>query len=219
MGIAETWLKVLQEAELARNYDKSPALKGTRRAWNPVVERLLPSLLVIEATSVLDDALEDQIVTRAISMPAKYRNTFGGRARYFADNHLFADPDDVEKLRLLRNKLGHEAGRGVYWSDLDAALTTVHQELQHFGYVGARPEYEYYSKRYKVRRSEDENFKKAQDFEIGLNEDGRFASSIGWTIYFSPREYDDSAELDDLGMMLDMVERLKDPPKGADGPD
>jgi hypothetical protein len=76
--IATSWRQLLLEEVAARNYWQSYLLHGFASHRDPLLDRLLPSLLYIKAVTILDDALEAVIAPRGLVMPKKYRDSLQG---------------------------------------------------------------------------------------------------------------------------------------------
>ncbi|MEY2476785.1 MAG: hypothetical protein QOG87_2100 [Actinomycetota bacterium] len=202
----EVWLLFLQQMVLARGYAvpyelaqgklrKEDALPGPE---NPVLEKLLTSLLFVRLASLLDEYLDDYAGTNNITIGAKRPKLFD---RIEALRSHLEDPDRLHDLRKERRPLAHEAAAECSWDELDAAVAVVHAELEALGFVGDRPDYvldsewEYLEvdpptvERRGAGVIETTSMNK---YTVGVKSDGAWVNTYNWytanTIIRGPRE-------------------------------
>jgi hypothetical protein len=176
MNIPEIWATFLIETELARNVKKAHYLSGLRSpAPDPIGDRIIPSLLYLRLGSILAEAFEEYIDNNGLTMTKPYRNDLNGRICFLADQGRLGDPSKVHDLRRRRNELAHEATRSCDWSEVDAAIDVAQSELQHLGFVGPRPQFEFYGNR-SPRTGEPFAF----DYCYGLKSNGEKVVEVTW---------------------------------------
>lgn len=178
------WHRFLQEVELSRNYPLPYQLSlfGVA-ARNPILERILPSLLYIKMTSLIDDGLQAYMLAHGLTAPKSFPDSFGGRINFLAENGALAHSDRLRTIKDRRNELAHQADKHATWEELDQVLNPTHQELHHLGLVGTRPKYEAFAECSALRETKrpDALFECTRTF--GLKRDGKIVVSIGSTEY------------------------------------
>ena len=97
------------------------------------------------------------------------------------DQSLIANYTALHGIRDLRNLLAHEVSETTTWDNLDADLDTVENELQYLGFVGDRPDYEYFGERSAMRDCDEPGIAFAQDFRFGIKCNNRVTMEISFT--------------------------------------
>jgi len=180
--IQQAWNRFLQEVELAKNYHMPYLLNGFGATFrNPLLDYLLPSLLYVKMVAILDEALIFFINDRGLKLPKKYKKSLHGRIEYLNDQSLIANYTSLHDVRDLRNLLAHEVSETTTWDNLNADLETVENELQHLGFVGDRPNYEYFGERSAMRECDEAGIAFAQDFRFGIKCNDRVTMDISFT--------------------------------------
>ena len=157
MDTRETWWVFLVQLEFARNYPVAYQLTSHGAAVrNPLLEAILPSLLHIKMTAILDEALGRYLESSKTALPADYRPDLNGRIGFCSDAGLVLNHQALQGVRKRRNKAAHETFSDVSWSQLDQDLGEVHTALQHLGLVGERPEFRVEAERSAFLLSSDE---------------------------------------------------------------
>jgi hypothetical protein len=178
--ILNSWHRLLQEIELAKNYHLPYVLTGgTGVARNPILDYLLPSLLFVKAVSILDEALVFYTNNQNLTMPKKYGDSLKGRIAFLDDTGIIKNTPDLHDIREKRNKVAHEIAEHLTWEEFDENLNTIESELQHLGFVGDRPKYEAYAE-CSPRDSGEPGIAFTQDFHYGLKREGREVIEISW---------------------------------------
>jgi hypothetical protein len=72
-NVRQAWRVLLIESEFARNYRIAYQLDEGAAARNPVLEKILPSLLHVKMAAMLDEALGTHLAATSTSLPKKYR--------------------------------------------------------------------------------------------------------------------------------------------------
>ncbi len=86
---------------------------------NPILENILLSLLLVKLASLADEALEEYIAQKGLSMPKTYRDYFNGRTNFLGDNSHLKDATRFHKLQKLRSELAHDPTGKAVWANLD----------------------------------------------------------------------------------------------------
>lgn len=180
--IQESWNGFLQEVELAKHYHRPYLLYGFGGTFrNPLLDHLLPSLLYVKMVTILDEALVFYISHRGLTVPNGYKKSLHGRIEYLNDQSLIENCVTLRGIRHLRNRLAHEVSVTTTWEKLSADLDTVENELQHLGFVGDRPDYEFFCERSKMHGCNEPGIAFAQDFRFGIKCNDRVTMEIAFT--------------------------------------
>lgn len=134
--------------------------------------------------SLFDEALEHYITAKSLSKPKQYRNDLNGRIDFLHSQGALHNSGKLHGIRKKRNDLAHEAGKTVSWQELDDTLGIVEQELQKLGFVGDRPQYEYYGERSKMRTSINPQAFAAVDYYFGVTCEGRKVIEFSSTLEY-----------------------------------
>lgn len=113
--LLQGWRVFLLEYELAKHYHYPYILYAGTTNRNPLLDMLLPSLLMVRAVSILDDSLKVELQTQGITLPqSRYKDDLYGRISILCDNKTLSAKDDLQKLRRRRNELSHEIAAFCY---------------------------------------------------------------------------------------------------------
>jgi hypothetical protein len=180
--IRNRWLTFLMHTELAKNHKMANMIAsgGQPPAPNPIVDRLLPSLLYVRLGALLDETFEDFITAKGLAMPRRYRNDFNGRITFLDDQGLLKYASRLHTLRQKRNEVAHEPSSFRTWSELEDAVAIAQTELAHLSLVGDRPVYEFYAQR-NPRQEPERGYLITFDYRYGLKVDGKRAIEVSWT--------------------------------------
>lgn len=149
--VYESWQTFLIEVTFAKNYKIPYILTASRPVPNnPVLDNLLPSLLIVKLTSLVEEALGEYIAQKGLVVPSQYRADLNGRINFLRDNGHLKDAGKLHTLRKLRNKLAHKFIGNATWEELDLGVNAADDELQHLGFIGTRPTLEIDSERLPV---------------------------------------------------------------------
>jgi hypothetical protein len=187
--VRQAWRLLLIESEFARNYRIAYQLDAGAAARNPVLEKILPSLLHIKMAAVLDEALDTHLAATNISLPKTYRPTLEGRISFFHDSKQVSNGADLHAIRQRRNDLAHDTASSISWAQLDQDLAAVHATLQHLGFVGPRPHFEIKAERSAIQGSQEPGVAWYCDYSVSLLEGDKMAAEFRWR----SRLHDDEA--------------------------
>lgn len=145
--IRKSWERFHQESLLASNYHMAPRRSQIQsdQIPNPVLDRLLPSMLFLRLVSIMDEALEFCIDERDIQWPSNKKWDLCNKIDVLGDSGILKDRGQCHRIRERRNQLAHEAGKFVQWSELFSCLDAVELELKNLGLVGERPKYDWFA--------------------------------------------------------------------------
>jgi len=181
-SFANAWRVFLLEWELAKNYHLSYSLYTGSTHRNPLLERLLPSLLYIKAVALLDDGLTEVISIRGLSFPSEgYSATLRGRITFLKDQTVLANADELHRIHDRRNILAHDKDGVCTWEELKQDGMWIESTLQGFGIIGARPKLDYYGERSAMRDSDEPGILSVRDFKVGVKENDRPGIEFSWT--------------------------------------
>ncbi len=178
--VRKAWRVLLIELEFARNYQIAYQLDGGAAARNPVLEKILPSLLHIKMAAVLDEALENHLAAKNIPLPKTYRPALEGRISFFHDSKEITNGPELHDIRQRRNDLAHDTSSAVSWVQLDQDLSVVHATLQHLSFVGKRPHFEIKAERSAMQGSDEPGIAWYCDYSVGLMEGDKVAAEFKW---------------------------------------
>jgi hypothetical protein len=178
--IRDAWRTFLIELELARNYPIGYQINHGTAVRNPVLEKILPSLLYIRMAAILDEALGVHLDLTSTALPKDYRSTLDGRISFCNDAGRIPNGAELHAIREKRNHLAHDASSAICWPDLDRDLAAVHITLRHLGLVGERPRFEIKAERSAARESGERGVLCYFDYSVSLVESGKAAAEFRW---------------------------------------
>ena len=177
--IDKTWCRLLQEVELAKNYQMPYRLQpASHLIPNPILERLLPSALFIWLVSILDDALETLI--DEIKLPRPQKDDLFHRIELLDSKKLLNNTKELHAARERRNDIAHDF-RYATWAEFEEGLGKVETALQFNRMVGQRPKYDFYAEKSGGRPSDDPSVYLSFDHMYGLTRDGAKILEVKWT--------------------------------------
>lgn len=181
MNTLETWRIFLIELEFARNYPMAYQLTSNNVVGrNPVLEEILPSLLHLRMTAVLDGALEAYLDSTGTSLPADYRSDLNGRICFSSDSGLVPNGQALHRVRKRRNDTAHEVFSNVSWKQLEQDRREVHAALQHLGLVSEPPQFLVKAERSAFRESDEPGVMGHHDFVVRVMEGEKCAGEFKW---------------------------------------
>jgi hypothetical protein len=180
--IPRLWRRFLIDLTFARNYLigfidlPGPAPK------NPVLERLLPSLLHIKAVAILDHGLGAWIDANSLKVPMKpYGNKLKGKIDYLADEGHLGDRHELQRIRDIRNDLAHDPGEAVAWEELAQDVTAINEALKKLGIVGDMPQFDIYAERSAAQESPDPKVNCVFRYQIAVKDGNKVVCEITWS--------------------------------------
>jgi hypothetical protein len=175
------WRVYLLEYELAKHYHYPYLLYMASTNRNPLLDQLLPSLLLVRAVSILDEVLQFGLDAYGITLPqGQHRDNLKGRIAILGNNGKLSATDKLQDLRCRRNELAHDILVSATWDELSAAVDLVEAALQELAIVGPRPKLDYFGERSAMSESPDPNVLWTRVFKCGIKENGKVALEFSW---------------------------------------
>ena len=141
---------------------------------------MLPALLHIKMTALLDEALDAHMQSAGISLPGGYRADLNGRISFYSDTNRVPNGPDLHSVRSRRNALAHETSSDLAWTDLDQDIEMVQAALNHLGLVGARPSLKAEAERSAARESADPRIFWMHEYIVRILDGERLAAEFKW---------------------------------------
>lgn len=176
----EVWQRFRIEAEAAKHYHLPYSLYTGQSHRDPLLEELLPSLLFIRATAILDDAVELWLNQNDHVLKHPYKNDLNGRINYLGDKAILTNITALHDTRLRRNELAHEARSYCSWKELDSAIIIIESCLILLNLIEPTPNLEYFSERSALENSEDPQVDATRTFKYGIKANGNLVLEISW---------------------------------------
>lgn len=150
-------------------------------AKNPVVERLLPSLLHVKAVAILDQTLRAWINDKGLVVPKRpYGVDLKGRIDYLADSGYLADSSPLHSIRGTRNALAHEPSEAVDWIELDRDVATIQSTFSELKVVDDMPNWKILSERSAAGEGEIPNAICTFHYRIAIMQADKAVAEIKW---------------------------------------
>ncbi len=151
-NILSQWENLLLDLELARNY-RDPYQLICRQPLdhvpNPILERLLPTLLYIRMVALLDEALGSYIRLNHIPVRGKGHGSttnLDGKIRCLQDRpNLLLAGDDLLRIKKSRNDMAHGT-LSTSWKELYEHLNVIEAELKNLRFIGHRPKFTFFGR-------------------------------------------------------------------------
>lgn len=178
--IAKAWRRFQIESVFARNYPIAYRLDGGAAARNPILEEILPSLLHIKLTALLDEALDYHILTQNLPLPKGYRPRLKDRISLLCNSNQIENDGVLHDVRERRNETAHEISASITWDQLDKDVIEVHKALQHLNLAGDRPNLEIKAERSAVQGSEEPGIAFYWDYSIKVIDGENVAAEHKW---------------------------------------
>jgi hypothetical protein len=180
MDAQEAWRRTVLEWEAVKHYHEPYALIVGWTFRNPLIEHILPSVTLVKAVAVFDEAAEEYI-DRNGGLPSGYRATLDGRLRFLADRSLVANGLQLHQVRALRNRVAHEREAHATWQELESALGELESALIALNLVQPRPQLDYFGERSGITPSDQPGVLGTRTFTFGVRENGSSAYEVTWT--------------------------------------
>jgi hypothetical protein len=182
------WHRLLQDTELAKNYDRVYALDDALVGRNPFLDDLLASFLFLRLLSLLDDALEevaaaDSAIVFPKKKPAAKQDLFDKIDAMAAAGRVTPDQaTDLHGMRKWRNDIAHEPQpHYLEWQLLSKAFGICEAVLRRLGLSGPKPLYEFFAERSAAEASDDPRVFVAFRYQAGVKENGIPELTLHWT--------------------------------------
>ncbi len=181
MDVPNAWRHFLIDLMFARNYTMGYLDHPGPVAKNPVVERLLPSLLQVKAVAILDHTLQAWIDDKGLVVPKNlYGTDLKGRINYLADNGHLADRSPLHSIRGTRNILAHEPAGAVDWVELDRDVAVIHSALFELNVVKEMPQWKISSKQSGAQAGEIPKSDCTFHYRIAIEQGDKMVAEIKW---------------------------------------
>jgi hypothetical protein len=182
--VADTWRSFLIDLTFARNYTAADWLSHPGPPpRNPVVDRLLPSLLQVKAVAILDHALQSWIEEHGLTVPRQpYGRDLNGRINFLADRSEIADRESLHSIRGTRNELAHVPSGSVNWEELDRDVLAIHRALFGLGLVPAMQKWGVIAEKLAARPGTSPDVDLSMDYAIRIMHEEKPVAEIAWTM-------------------------------------
>lgn len=175
--IRDKWRLLLIDLMFARHYTLGDRL-GRSSAKNPVIDRLLPSLLHVKAVSILDYALRAWIDSD--SGGSVVADRLRQRIDYLAKRKALPDCTPLRSVCDRRNKLAHEPTEALNWNELDRDISITHNALFELKILDEMPQWEIFAERSGAERGEVPGAISTFHYRIGIKEGEKVIAEIKW---------------------------------------
>jgi hypothetical protein len=180
--VPQIWREFLVDAMFAENYELGYLDRLGPPLKNPVVERLLPSLLYVKAVAIFDYALRGWCDEKGLVIPKKpYGTDLKSRIDYLADHGHLADCSPIQSIRGTRNVLAHEPAGAVDWSQLRSDVLALHGALKELGMAGDFPKWEISSERLAAQDPKVPDALFSFDYRIRIADGAKPVADISWS--------------------------------------
>ena len=95
------------------------------------VNKVMPTLYIIVASSTLDSALKTYLFINDPNAPRKKTNSLGNRIKYLDRKGKFKAGSRLKDLQNTRNRYAHELDQYGTWEEMDRLLSMIEYELKH----------------------------------------------------------------------------------------
>ncbi len=167
MTVAETWHTFMLRKTLLTHWGVCFDFAGITFR-DPIIRNTAASLLYIDLLSLLDETLQARMPPEEYKRGQKTKN----RLEMLAKKGDLLKEKALQAIRERRNEIGHEFETGATVEELDAALSTVKEQLLSWGMIREIGDYELEAERSKMRGSEDEKMAFEQDVIIRVKAGG-----------------------------------------------
>jgi hypothetical protein len=181
--VSEIWRSFLIDVTFAKNHKLAYVDMPGPVPANPVVERLLPSLLHVKAVAILDHALQLWIDDKGLVVPRPYRSDLNGRINFLADYNHIADRAPLHAIRGTRNLLAHDPSGEVDWAELDRDVIIVHAALFELMIVKPMPTWEVSAERSGAGEGEILNAACTFHYAVRIKDGDKKIAEITWSTH------------------------------------
>jgi len=178
--IISLWHRLLQILEVSRNHERISLSSGDSATPNPINDSILPSLLLLQFVSLFEDEATHRIQEKGWKLK---KNDLYNIIQLLADNNDISNKSKLHKIRKARNDVAHHF-KFIDWSYLVHSVDIIEKELQKWELIGNRPDYQFFVERSVAKEAENEDFKFAPDYEVGVKLDDKKLWMYKWTTMF-----------------------------------
>ncbi len=181
---ADVWWQFRLEAEAAKKYYISYEMYTGMTHKDPLLEKMLPTLLFIKAVTLLDNSIELWLLLNGHILSKPYRDDLNGRIKYLADNNILNCAASLHDIRIRRNALAHEPKSACNWEDMDKTIVAIEDALVSLNLVKKTPKLEFFAERSETKQSQEPGVKYSRTFKYGVKDGQEAVFEISWTQKF-----------------------------------
>jgi hypothetical protein len=182
--VQNAWRGFLIDLMFAQNYTLADFNPFGHMAKNPVLERLLPSLLQVKVVAILDHGMRSWLEAKNLEVPKKpYGTDLHGRINYLVDHGHLSDREPLHCIRDTRNDVAHEPGEAVDWAELDRDVRTVHSALSELRMVNAFPQWTIAAERSAMQDGEISGADQTAHYSLRISEGTKTVAEILWAAH------------------------------------
>jgi len=170
------------EAQVVRCYPMPYILDSNSTIFrtNPMLEKIIPSLMFVKALSILDDAF-NFLLKRKEFAPTKHLASLKAKIDYFDKIDLLHDSKLLHKFRIKRNEIAHGSNHSATWEEMWDCLNGIEIELRNLKFWKERPKFEIFCQSPAMRKSSNPKMIGERDYEFGLTENNKRVFEVKWT--------------------------------------
>lgn len=132
------WRWFEQELLYVRNYDLLARMQArTIVSRNPLLDRMLPGLLLLKSVALLDAALAGYMQR---NLPERNAENLHAKIAVLASEGRLGSAELLHGVRRRRNAVAHEPSAVLTWPELDADVGVVRDALVELGVVQRLPQ-------------------------------------------------------------------------------
>lgn len=156
---------------------------------NPIIDVVVPGLLLIKAVSILQDALRVEIGRKNLPTPSKYRSTLEDDINLLTNEGVLAtERISLHKIRDRRGDSAHQATQNMKWPELSVDIDTIETAMQKIDTVEMRPKIEIYSERSAAAAAKDPRYVISFRHIYGVTVEGVLGNHFEWITHHGERE-------------------------------
>jgi hypothetical protein len=180
----EAWRRFRLEAEATQHYPMSYSMYIGQTHRHVLLDEVLPALLEIKATAILDDALDLWLLRNGHALAKPYKDDLNGRLTYLKDCGLLPGAELLHDVRKRRNALAHEPGARIDWNTLRGDVELIERALVQLGLANATGVLEAYAERSALQESTEPGISFERTLEYGVREGEVKALEVKWAQRF-----------------------------------
>ena len=179
--IHKAWCWYEQECLYAKGYALLPMMSapmpGGLAPRNPIVDRIIPTLLLIKGLAILDAAFKGKIQDHEDLRGVRTKD-LNARIELLNEHGILLDANGVHDARGRRNVLAHEYEGYVDWEEFKHHIGVIRRELAHISAIGEIPEFTITAECSQLRESTDPNACFERTISVYIEAEGRRVSEI-----------------------------------------
>lgn len=136
---SDEWIAFLAQVKMSENY-RWVTPQPLASVQNPLVDQMLPGLLLLRLGALMDQGFNVVIREKALPLPRNKRN-LAGRIEALNTYGQLLNYDEIERIRLKRNAIAHEANIPFSWDELEKAIETAKAEIENLDLSDPPPDF------------------------------------------------------------------------------